>query len=117
MVFSFVHISALFLFVLGYFFITIEHRIGINKSAVTLLLGSVLWILVALQGGEEFVSELTHAGADIFGIVVFLLAAMSLVEVLIHYKFFDVVREALFKWRLSEHKQFIVISVIAFFPR
>lgn len=115
MVFSFVTISALFLFVLGYFFITIEHHVGVNKSAITLLLGSMLWILVAVEGGPEFVSELTHAGADIFGIVVFLLAAMSLVEVLIHYKFFDVVREMLFRWHLSERKQFVVISVLAFF--
>jgi len=50
------------LFLVGYFLITIEHKININKAAIGLLTGSVLWIiymyaapsLVPLVSGEAF---------------------------------------------------------------
>lgn len=102
------------LFMLGYIAISLEHRIHTSKSAIALILGASLWLLVATKGGSDFAKDIAHAGSDIFGIVVFLLAAMSLVEVLIHYKFFDVVRGRLLAWHLSERKQFIVISALAF---
>lgn len=102
------------LFMLGYIAISLEHRIHTSKSAIALILGASLWLLVATKGGSDFAKDIAHAGSDIFGIVVFLLAAMSLVEVLIHYKFFDVVRGRLLAWHLSERKQFIIISALAF---
>lgn len=102
------------LFVLGYIAITLEHRLHTSKSAVAIILGSVLWLLVAFTGGEHFAEDIGHAGSEIFGIVAFLLAAMALVEVLVHYKFFDIVRSKLLAWELSERKQFVVISLFAF---
>lgn len=38
----------IFIFVLGYFFIAIEHRIGIDKAAIALLTGGLLWVLYIL---------------------------------------------------------------------
>lgn len=35
-------------FIIGYFFIAIEHRVGIDKAAVALLTGGILWVLYIL---------------------------------------------------------------------
>lgn len=35
-------------FLIGYFFIAIEHRVGIDKAAVALLTGGILWVLYIL---------------------------------------------------------------------
>lgn len=107
-------IIALIVFILGYILITLEHKLKINKSAIALVTGAVLWILVAVNH-SHFENELIHAGAEIFGLVIFLLAAMSLVEILVHYKFFDIIRGKLYKLGLSEQKQFAVIATLTFF--
>ncbi len=115
MAFEPIQIAAFLFFVVGYAAITLEHRLGTSKSAIALLLGGVLWMVVAYQGGDQVQGAIAHAGADIFGIIVFLLAAMSLVEVLVHYKFFDLIREKIFRMRLGERKQFAVLCTITFF--
>lgn len=103
------------IFVLGYLAIAIEHKLGTSKSAIALAMGGMLWLVAALAGAEHLREQITHTGAEIFEIVVFLLAAMSLVEILVHYKFFDVVRGKLFSWGLDDRKQFLVIAVLSFF--
>ena len=35
-------------FLIGYFFIAIEHRVGIDKAAIALLTGGILWVLYIL---------------------------------------------------------------------
>ncbi len=102
------------IFILGYILISLEHKIKISKSAIALVVGSFLWVLVSLSG-KDFSQELELAGSEIFGIVIFLLSAMSLVEILLHYKFFDILRGKLFRLGLSEKKQFTVIYFMAFF--
>jgi Na+/H+ antiporter NhaD/arsenite permease-like protein len=104
------------IFILGYFAIALEHPLKISKSAVALLTGAVLWTMVAFtHSGEHLSGELSVAGADVFSIIVFLLAAMSLVEVLVHYRFFDLIRGKLFALNLTDRKQFIVICLLSFF--
>ncbi len=103
------------IFVLGYIGISIEHTIKVSKSAIALATGGALWVLVGLLGGDHVREEILHSGAEIFEIVVFLLAAMSLVEVLVHYRFFDIVRSWLFRLGLSEKKQFLMVATMAFF--
>ncbi|RJR13350.1 sodium:proton antiporter [Candidatus Parcubacteria bacterium] len=105
--------SVIFLF--GYFFITIESRIGISKSAFALATGGILWTLVALIDSHIVTHEFPHVAYDIFNIVVFLLAAMSLVEILVHYRLFDVVRDKILARSLSNKAQFVVIGTVAFF--
>jgi Na+/H+ antiporter NhaD/arsenite permease-like protein len=101
-------------FIVGYAAIALEHKIALSKSAVALFIGIILWIIVSIVHGETALEGLTHTAGDIFSIIVFLLAAMSLVEVLVHYKFFDLIRGKIFALKLTEKKQFIVISSIAF---
>ncbi len=103
------------IFIIGYCCIALEHSLKISKSAVALITGTLLWLIVTMhQSGPVLSEELMHAGAEVFSIVVFLLAAMSLVEILVHYRFFDLIRGKLFALNLSEHKQFLVISLLSF---
>ena len=73
--------------------------------------------MAAFSGISEIKLEhtLIEAGNSVFGIVAFLLSAMTLVEILIHYNLFDVIRIWLIRLKLTEKKQFIMISFVTFF--
>lgn len=103
------------IFVLAYAAIALEHKLHLNKSAVALAAGAVLWLLASVSGIPHLGDELVHAGADVFAIVIFLLAAMSLVEILAHYRFFDVLRGKLYALKLDDGKQFLLLSLLTFF--
>ncbi len=80
------------LFVAGYVVIAMEHRLFVNKAAVSLVLATALWVLVGLAVPASALQRvLVEAGSDIFGLVIFLLTAMTLVEILLHYHLFDVI--------------------------
>lgn len=105
-------------FSLGYLLITLEQKFGTHKSAVALMMGGVLWILAALQlhqHPEEVKELIGHAGGEIFGIVAFLLGAMALIEVLVHYRLFDLIRAKLIALNFDDKKQFLVLALITFF--
>ena len=110
-------ILALICFIVGYFFIATEHKFKTHKSAIAIGLGGFLWVLVAFSGMDklEMKSHLAETSGDIFGIIIFLLSAMTLVEILIHYKFFDWLGEKLLELKLDDRKQFIVMGAITFF--
>ncbi len=102
-------------FILGYIGITLEHRLGTSKSAIAMSVGVIMWILASLYNHVHIEETLVEVGGDIFSIVIFLLAAMSLVEILVHYQFFDVVRGLLYKLKFSEKKQFLALAIMTFF--
>lgn len=105
-------------FGLGYLLITLEQKFNTHKSAIALTLGAVLWLLAAvhlLSDKETLSHALSHAGAEIFNIVAFLLAALALIEILVHYRFFDLIRAKLIAMNVSDKQQFIVIIVLTFF--
>lgn len=108
---------AVFLFVAAYVLVVLEHKLQTHKSAVFLSTAGLMWILVSASGIEREVlqEKLFHIGNDIFGIVAFLLAAMTLVEILIHYRFFDIIRMKLAALNLNDRAQFLLISLLTFF--
>lgn len=110
-------ILAVAIFVLGYTFITLEHTIRTHKSGIALLMAALLWIVVAFTGvGEHALTEyLNEAGAEIFGLIVFLISAMTLVEVLIHYRFFDIIRAKITQMGLGDRGQFLLLALLTFF--
>lgn len=110
-------IIASLIFVAGYAAITLEHRLRTHKSGVGLALAGVLWLLVAISGiGKDALGHAAEvAGAEVFSLVAFLLAAMTLVEVLIHFKLFDVVQYRLTKMGFDARKQFLLMAVLTFF--
>lgn len=101
-------------FILGYAFIVMEHRFHVHKSITATALGGVLWVLIAMherQGAEE---ALEVIGSEIFSLIAFLIAAMTLVEILVHYRFFDLVRIKLQRLGLADSRQLWLISGVAF---
>ena len=105
------------IFIAGYILITLEHHFKINKSVTATALAAILWGGLALSGADHhLVEEAIHLlSAETFSLVVFLLAAMTLVEILVHYRFFDLLRIKLLALGLQDKAQLILISTIAFF--
>lgn len=99
----------------GYLLITLEHRFNLHKAVTATALGAGLWILIAFMEGSAAEEALELVGAEIFGLIVFLLAAMTLVEILIHYRFFDFIYVHLQKLKLTDVHQLWLIGAIAFF--
>jgi len=105
------------IFVVGYILITLEHYWKINKSITATALAAVLWGLIALTNPDTHaIEEALHIiSAETFSLVVFLLAAMTLVEILVHYRFFDLLRAKLFSLGLKDGAQLILIGTLTFF--
>lgn len=110
-------IIAASLFIFGYLLITLEQRFGLHKSSIALIMGGTLWILAAvkLSGDHEHLSEsISHVGAEVFGVVAFLLAAMALIEILVHYRLFDLIRSKLSKLNVNTRQQFLMVMGLTF---
>lgn len=106
-----------FLFVAGYAAIALEHHWNLHKSITAAALGGILWLCIAFVGGDGHGAEeaVEMLGSEIFGLIVFLLAAMTLVEILAHYRLFDFIRAKLLSMRLADRAQLWVIGGISFF--
>ncbi len=104
------------IFVLGYAVIALEHHFKINKSGTAIIIGALLWFLVSVfHWGDKTVSEaLMHDTQEIFSIVVFLLAAMTIVEVLVHYRLFDWLQEKIMRRAISQKQLFWLLGLITF---
>lgn len=104
------------IFVAGYIFIATEHKSHINKSGIALVLGGLLWFIAALV--EHDTAELSYAlaenGGEIFSIVIFLLSAMTVVELLAHYRFFDWIQEKIVQKKISQSKLFWILGILTF---
>lgn len=107
---------AVAIFVAGYIAITLEHRLLIDKAASALITGVVLWLIAALHEDEQRLTHHLHeVEGEIFEILLFLLAAMALVEVLLHHGLFDAIRAKLARYNLTDRPQFIVLMTVTFF--
>ena len=86
------------IFVLGYLAITLEHPLRINKSASALLTGVlvwVVWIMMSPESPEMIVEELNHHLSSAAGILFFLLAAMTIVELIDAHDGFTIITSAI----------------------
>lgn len=112
-------------FVIGYFFIAMEHPFKIDKAATAILTGVVCWtllllgkdsILVTQEGAESlhFIEEslLEHLG-EISEILFFLLGAMTIVELVDAHEGFRVVTDRI---RTTKKTRLLwIICIITFF--
>ncbi len=106
---------AALIFFLSYVLIALETKFKISKAAVALSAGGLLWILLAMWNPSGVEGYIMHTGSEIFNLVAFLLAAMSLVEIAGHYRLFDFIREKLCSYNLSLMSQFFAFMVVTFF--
>lgn len=81
------------IFLLGYVFITLEHEVGLSKSASALITGALMWAVGSfIAGNPESLNEgLAHHLSDIAQILFFLMGAMTIVELIDAHHGFDLV--------------------------
>ncbi|CAN5193690.1 sodium:proton antiporter NhaD [soil metagenome] len=105
------------IFVVSYILITFEHQLKVEKAPTAMIAAVVMWAVLALGGAE--VEHLKHdlelTGSETISIILFLLLAMSLVEVLVHYRLFDWIRSRLYRLGLQDRGQFVVLATLTFF--
>ena len=103
------------LFIVGYFFIVIEHSIKIDKAATALITGVLCWAAYAFfkQNPMEVNHQLYEHIGDIAGILFFLIGAMTIVELIDIYEGFQLIVD---KIKTTNKRTFlIIITTIAFF--
>lgn len=100
------------IFGFGYFLIALEQKFSTHKSAISLMMAGLLWMLAA--HGSNITEVADKTAVDVFSIVAFSLASMALIEILVHYHFFDWVRWQLLRLHLKEKSQFILMLGMTF---
>lgn len=85
-------------FILGYAAIAFEHPLKINKTATALLTGVICWAIYALsvafgegQSAHHVVEQLSHHLSPIAEILIFLMGAMTIVELVDAHQGFKVI--------------------------
>src|SRR3989344_4481551 len=109
-----IKILSIIIFLTGYVTISQEHVLKISKTSISLIIGVLLWLLAIISGNNEIGLALSEAGSEIFGLVIFLLAAMTLVEILTHYGLFDYIYAQLVKLHFEDKAQFFIIALLTF---
>ncbi|HEY3374182.1 MAG TPA: sodium:proton antiporter NhaD [Candidatus Aquicultor sp.] len=106
--------EAVILFIIAYILIMAEEKVLISKSAVALVLGTALWVLIAIRDHAKVVPHLSETSAGIFEIIIFILAAITLVQILTHYRLFDWLRYRIARYPLNAKGQLWLMSAMAF---
>lgn len=124
------------IFVLGYLLITLEHPLKLDKTVPALIMASLIWAVLAIGftngwfnvingegevfrylGGEDgldgFEGTLLHHLGKTCEILIFLIGAMTIVEIIDLHQGFEVLKSAV-KTR-SKRKLLWIIGIIAFF--
>jgi Na+/H+ antiporter NhaD/arsenite permease-like protein len=109
-----IKILSIIIFILGYLGISQEHILKISKTSLSLILGVVLWILAIIHKSGNAGPGLLESGGEIFGLIVFLLSAMTLVEILTHYGLFDFIYKKIIGLGLKDKSQFFIICTLTF---
>lgn len=112
------------LFLTGIILVALEDVVRLDKSAIMLVLASVMWTYHAaschptrsVEGHEEFASELGKGLEDVGKVILFLLPAMCLVESIDHMKGFAVVTRFIVRCTKEKPGRLMpIVCVLAFF--
>jgi Na+/H+ antiporter NhaD/arsenite permease-like protein len=103
-------------FTLGYLLVVFEHAIGVNKAASALLLGAACWVLNLLHvfpQDEWMLTRLDQHLHEISQVVLFLLGAMTIVELIDVHQGFKFINH----WIRTDNKRKLlwVVAGITFF--
>lgn len=103
-------------FALGYLLIALEEPIRLNKTASALLTGVLCWTIYVLFGHHEpdaVVGELSHHLASVSEILFFLLAAMTVVELIDAHDGFSLITNRI---TTNSARQLLwIVSLLSFF--
>ena len=86
--------AMIIIFVIGYVLIALEHPLHMNKATFALITCGILWSIYAIMGHDPEMHEaiVTQLG-DACEIVVFLIGAMTIVEIIDRYGGFSFITE------------------------
>ena len=113
------------IFIIGYFFIAMEHPFKINKTATALALGTLLWTVFVFCNGiaqpgmdsdtwHNFISgHLIENLGETAEIVFFLLGAMTIVTLIEDYQGFRVITDKI--TTTNKRKLLWILSILTFF--
>lgn len=102
------------LFVVGYTFIALEHKVKVDKSAIALLMCGAIWTVFSLWGHDSNISHemVDHLG-DTCEILVFLIGAMTIVDLIDTHGGFNVITDHI--TTRNKHKLMWLLAFITFF--
>lgn len=106
-------IISVFIFGLGYLAIAFEHPLKINKTAIALLTGVLVWVVFALVKGEGELGQLSHHLGSTSEILFFLLGAMTLVELIDAHQGFRFVNQLI--QTKNSAKLLWIVGIVTFF--
>ena len=102
------------IFCAGYLLIALEHKIGINKSTVALLMCGALWAIFSLAGHDPQIgAQLTAQLGSTCEILVYLIGAMTIVDLIDTHGGFNVITSRI-RTR-SKRRLLWLLVVITFF--
>ncbi len=105
----------IFIFVVGYLMIALEHSIKINKTATALVTGVFLWTFYILNSSDAHLinEQLIHHLGELSGILFFLLGAMTIVELVDAHDGFEIITNRI--TQTDKRKLLWIVSFITFF--
>lgn len=102
-------------FVVGFTGIVLEHNLKVNKSWIALATGSVMWMIASYgRTPEALHGSIMHSSAEIFELIIFLIGAMTLVEMMAHFRFFSWIEAKLLERDISNVTLFWLLGLITF---
>lgn len=107
--------AIIIIFFTGYFLITIEHAIRINKAATAMVTGVLCWtIYIVLNNEKEIINDhLTEHLGELSAILFFLLGAMTIVELIDAHNGFQILTDKI--TQTNKKKLLWIVSFLAFF--
>lgn len=103
------------IFILGYIFIILEHRVNLNKAASALLTGVLCWAAYILSASDTHIvnEQLVEHLGEVSGILFFLMGAMTIVELIDAHDGFEVITRSI--KTTSKRKLLWIIGFLTFF--
>lgn len=103
-------------FLVGYFAIIFEHRLVVNKAATALCMGVICWVILSTftaGATESILHDLEGQLSEISSILIFLIGAMTIVEMIDAHNGFHSITERI-KTK-DKRKLLWTISILTFF--
>lgn len=106
--------TLLIIFIVGYLLIASEHLLSVNKAVFALIMCGLLWAVYSMSSHDPNISsELVEALGDTCEIVVFLIGAMTIVELIDRYGGFKILIDRI---HASNKRELLwILTLVAFF--
>ena len=107
--------AIIFIFILGYAAIALEHTIRLNKAATALLTGVLCWTvyILSVEDKEIVTEQLSHHLGELSQILFFLMGAMTIVELIDAHDGFEIVTKRI--TTTDKRKLMWIIALLSFF--